>query len=103
MSTKSTRQIIEESNRIGVQFLLADTSAGHTFLDVADTSGSRETQERNRQLALTAYKTVLRLTPKVTPLEHEARELQRQLGELRDRLISLGLLADSEAFGPSAA
>lgn len=101
MPPKSTRQILDESHRIGVQFLLTDISAAMTFLDVADTTQSQETRGRNHQLAMTAYETVLRLLPKVIPSEHEWVELQTRFAALRDRLISLGYLTAAEDSGPS--
>lgn len=100
MPSKSTRQIVEESNRVGVQFLMAETLVGLTFLDVSNTTGSDETRARNRQLALTAYETVLRLLPKVTPRGEEREALQTKLVELRRRLIDLGCLEAASPFPP---
>lgn len=101
MLSKSSRQILEESNRVGVQFLLTEISAGLTFFGVSDTTQSMDTQQRNRRLALTAYETVLRMLPKVDPLEHERQALLDNLAELRNRLISVGCLSDSEGHEPS--
>lgn len=101
MPLKSTRQIMDETNRVGVQFLLTDIAAGQTFLDVSNTTQSKETRERNRRLALTAYQTVERLLPRVTPSEEECEALQRGLAGLRNRLVSLGIPIVKEDSGTS--
>lgn len=93
---KSTRQIVAESNRIGVQFLLADLAAGLTFLNVAEVTQLAATRKRNFDSARTAYRTVLRLLPRVTPTHEEEMELTAKISELKRRLVAAGIENDSE-------
>ena len=86
----STRQIVEQSQRIGVQFLIADLTVAHTFLDVAEVTQSEDSRKRNRQNARVAYETVLRFLPRVSPSDEEWPSLETKLRTLRDRLIALG-------------
>ena len=85
---KSTTQIVAESNRIGVQFLLADLAVGNTFLDVAEVTRIGATRRRNFRSAREAYETVLRLLPRVTPSDEEQSLLDAKIAELKDRLLS---------------
>src|SRR5262245_41712389 len=45
-------------HEVGARFLLTELEAGLALLDVADTSQSRESNERRRALALEAYEVV---------------------------------------------
>lgn len=93
---KSTRQIMAESNRIGVQFLLADLATALTFMNVAEVTQIAATRTRNFDSARTAYQTVLRLLPRVTPTPDEQAELQTKIAALKDRFAAAGLEIDSE-------
>lgn len=93
---KSTRQIMAESNRIGVQFLLADLDVGNTFLDVAEVTHVVATRRRNCRSAREAYETVLRLLPRVTPSNEEQRLLDEKIAELKERLLSVGVVEEPE-------
>ena len=92
----SSRQIVAESQRIAVQFIIAELNVALTFLDVAETTGIEETRSRNEQHARSAYDTVLRLLPRVSPLEEELPTLHAKLAELRDRIHALGFVVDEE-------
>ena len=91
----STRQIVDESHRIGVQFLIADLGVALTFLDVAETTRSEETRKRNRENARTAYNAVRRFLPRLSPSEEERAELEAKLSTLTSRLRELGYVLDS--------
>lgn len=93
---KSARQIVEESNRVGIQFLLADLATGLTFLNVAAVTHSDESRQRNYQNALSAYQTVIRLLPRVTPSAEERDDLNGKLDILRGRLAAIGLIDDPD-------
>jgi hypothetical protein len=88
--TNQTWQIMEQSNRIGVQFLITDLAVALTFLDFAEVSHSEDTRRRNRQNAQSAYDTVLRLLPRLAPSPEERATLEIKLAELKDRLMALG-------------
>jgi hypothetical protein len=91
----TTRQIVEESNRLGVQFLIADLSVALTFLDVAETTRSEEVRKRNRDNARTAYDAVQRFLGRLSPSKEEQTELDARLSTLRSRLRGLGYVLDS--------
>ncbi|HLY40114.1 MAG TPA: hypothetical protein VKR52_02825 [Terracidiphilus sp.] len=96
---KSNRQIVEETNRAGVQFLLADLVAALTFLDVADVTDDENTRTRNRHHARLAYETVLKLLPRISPSDEERPELESKLEDLKNRLLALGYLKDRCEIG----
>lgn len=100
---KSTRQIVAESNQIGVQFLLADLAVGITFLNVAEVTQIGATRSRNVRSAREAYETVLRLLPRVTPSEDEQALLNAKIAELKQRLMSAGVVEEPESQGGSKA
>jgi hypothetical protein len=90
---RSTAQLLEESHRIGVQFLLADLATAFTFLDVSEVTEIEESRKRNLEKARYVYDTVMRLMPKVEPSNEERAELEDNLAELRRRLVATGNLA----------
>lgn len=98
---KSARLVLEQSHRVGVQFLLADMAAALTFLNVADVTQSEDTRNRNRQNALLAYRTVVRLWHRVTPSDEEQCSLDERLKTLRNRLVALKLVIDPDNIEPS--
>lgn len=83
-------QLIENSNRIGVDFLRADLDTGLTFLKIACTTTYPDGRARNFAKALLAYRTVLRFLPRVTPSPDEQLEIRAKLEELRLRLEGAG-------------
>lgn len=83
-------EIIHESHRAGVQFLLAELQTGMVFLDVAETTAKLENRQRNIQNARTAYDAVVRLLPRVDPLPGEKLEIELKLDRLKKRLIENG-------------
>lgn len=94
--TQSTRQIMEQSERVAVEFLIADLTVALTFLDVAEVTQSRETRLRNLGHARAAYATVLRLLPRISPSAKEQPALETKLAELKDRLQTAGFDLGSE-------
>ena len=79
--------LIEQSNRIGIEFLL---NTGLTFLQIAHVTTSAAGRVRNFEKALEVYRTVERLLPRVVPAPDEQLKLQTMLGELRSRLLEAG-------------
>ncbi len=94
--TTPTSQLIQQSHRIGVEFLLIDLDTAHTFLDVADATSSHETRTRNRENARIAYDAVLRLLPRLALTDEQRAVLDAKIAELKDRLNAAGALVDSE-------
>jgi hypothetical protein len=86
----STREIVEDSQRIGIQFLIADLTVAHTFLDVAEVTHSEQSRKRNRLNARTAYDMVLHFLPRVSHSDEEWPALETKLQKLKDRLIAVG-------------
>jgi hypothetical protein len=83
-------QLIERTNRIGVQFLFADLDLGLTFLGIALSTGSPAFRSRSLDRAGEVYRTVTRLLPRVVPTPAERVDLQNKLSELRNRLQAAG-------------
>lgn len=98
---KSVRQVLEQSHRVGVQFLPADMAAAVTFLNVAEVTQSEDSCKRNRQNALSAYQTVVRLLPRVIPSDDEQLILDEKLCELGNRLVELKLPIHPSNIEPS--
>lgn len=94
LPAKSNRQVMAESNRVGVQFLVAEIEIALTFLEVADVTRQEDVRNRNRENARVAYDTVLKLLPKVSPSECERSTLEAKLEELKKRLLALGYLGN---------
>ena len=92
--TMTSRQIMQESHRVAVQFLVAELNVALTFLDVAQNTSLEETRIRNEQNARTAYFTVIRLLSKVDPTDEELPGLQSNLARLKDRLRALGYVVE---------
>jgi hypothetical protein len=92
---------VEESQRIGVEFLIADLSIALTFLDIAEATESEGHRQRNRQNALAAHATVMRLLPRLSPSPDERRVLESRLAKLRERLQELGFDVGPATEAPS--
>lgn len=82
--------IIHESHRAGVQFLMTELQTGMVFLEVAETTKKVENRQRNVQNARTAYDCVVRLLPRVDPLPSERLDIELGLDRLKKRLIKNG-------------
>lgn len=87
---KLSSDVLLQSNRAGVRFLLTDIDAGLTFLSVAHTTCLPGNRERSLGHAAEVYATVQRLLPRVTPLPGESEELKRKLAQLRRGLLDAG-------------
>jgi len=83
-------RLIEQSNRIGIEFLLTDLSTGMTFLQIAHVTTSAGGRARNFEKALEVYRTVKRLLPRVVPSTDEQSKIKAMLGDLRSQLLEAG-------------
>ena len=86
---KSFEELQQETRSIHFDFLVTDLNAAHTFLDVAHTTRSGETRERNLRHANAAYDTVMRFVPRVAMSEQQHAELHERLDQLKDRLEAM--------------
>jgi hypothetical protein len=89
--TDSFAQLREASNKVGTEFVLTELDTALTFLDVAETTRSAETRERNRNHAYEAYEVVLRMQSRVIMDPDQKIEFQQKLATLRRRFKELGL------------
>lgn len=86
----SFTRLHEESNKIGVEFLLTEVETAFTFLAVAETTSSPETRERNRNNAFEAYKTVIRMQSKIVMEPNRKSDFRQKVADLRKRLQEIG-------------
>jgi hypothetical protein len=77
-------------SRTGAAFLITDLAVAGTFLDVARSSFSEETQRRNHKNARRAYDSVLTLLPKVKVNEAELQTINKKLALVKERLKAVG-------------
>lgn len=94
MVSKYSR-LLDETNRIGVQYLLIEVQTGLTFLNVADTTERAESRARNLQNALKAYQSVQHMLSQVTLLPEEKLALESGMEELKARLNKADVSTDS--------
>jgi hypothetical protein len=89
-------ELREQTNLLGIDFLMTEIAAGCTFLDVADTTGVEETRIRNRKNAQTAYDTIQRLRSRVTMSPAQLDAFSTRLKTLKRRLLDAGTMQDPE-------
>jgi hypothetical protein len=92
---KTTERLIAQSNRIGLEFLLADLDLAQTFLNVAEVTVIEDARTRNRENAREAYQTVVRLLPRIVLKLEDREELNRRLLALKSQLEELGYRVES--------
>ena len=85
-SERKHSELVEETNRIGADFLKIESEAALTFLQIAETSTSPENRARNYANALLGYRTLLRYLPRVVLTPAETFEMQQKLKNLKVRL-----------------
>lgn len=81
---------VEETNRVGAQFLKLDLQTAFTFVAIAREAPDDARMMRNRMAARRAYDTVLKLAGKIDLSREDAREITRSLTQLRSELRGLG-------------
>jgi hypothetical protein len=86
----SFARLRDESNRVAVDFLLAELDTAFVFLELSDTTSSAETRVRTRKNAYIAYETALRLSPRVTLMDSQKIGYEERLAQLKKRLEELG-------------
>lgn len=86
---KKSSYIMARSNRVGIDFLLADLNTGLAVLRIALATdpGSRNRQFDN---AFKVYRTVVQLLPKFVLAPHEESEIKIKLEDLRGALEGAG-------------
>ena len=94
-SEKKHSELIEETNRIGSDFLKIEAEAALTFVQVAETSTSPENRARNYANALLGYRTLLRYLPRVVLTPKEAFEIREKLEKLKVQLEQGGCCVGS--------
>jgi hypothetical protein len=82
-SEKTHPELIEETNRVGVDFLRIEAEAALTFLQVAETTGSDATRDRNYHNASEGYRTLLQFLPRVVLDPKDAVEIRMKLEYLK--------------------
>jgi hypothetical protein len=70
--------------------VLIDLDTALTFLRIADTTRSAETNHRNRRNARAAYDAVIRFLPRVHPNAEQQAAINLKLASLKRHLIEAG-------------
>jgi hypothetical protein len=92
---KESWRRIEQANRIGIDFLVADLNVGLTFLQIADVTRSPATRTRDLDKALQVYRTVKSLLPRLFLSAEDRLIINGKLGELRTKLEQAGFSLDA--------
>lgn len=87
-------ELLEQSNRAGIHFLLVELDAGLTFVATAATAALPENRAGCLRNAGKVYRIVRRLLPRVQPDEAERLELHSRMAALRKGLIEAGCSPD---------
>lgn len=93
--TRSFHSLLQEPNRVGIEFLLVEVRMGLTFLDVADSTESKEHRRRSLENACTIYRPVAELLSHVIPSPAEDSELRNKLSMIKERLLHGGLSVEA--------
>lgn len=86
----SNSDLLRQSNRADVRFLLAEIETGLNFLAIADTTPPNDGRERYLKTAREAYCIVQRLLTRVNFGPGEKLLFDSKLAELRIRLLAAG-------------
>jgi len=78
------------TNKIGADFLQADSEIALTFSGIALQTSDREMRKRRTQIARKAYETIMRLREKINFNEAERDRLDANLQRLKSELQKLG-------------
>ena len=92
---KTHAELMEQTNRIGVDFLKVEVEAVLTFIRVAETSTSPVTRARNYGNALIGYRTLLHYLPRIVLTKGEMSEFRQKLEDLKLRLEEAGYSSDA--------
>jgi hypothetical protein len=76
---------IDALKHTGAEFLIADLDTALAFMDVADTSGDKETVARNHRNAGKAYNTVLDFLSKLALMPSDREAVESKLAVLKAR------------------
>ncbi len=93
MDERSAR-LLEESNRVGISFLLTDLKTVLTFLNLADVTVNEGTRLRNRTQARNGYRAILRHLPRIRPSPEQRLEIEEKLAAIKSRLEKAGISLD---------
>jgi hypothetical protein len=83
-------RLIEQTNQLGIDFLLTDLDLGLTFLQVARVTHFAESRSRNFDKAYRVYRTVMHLLPRVHPPPDVRLALEKKLEDLKNHLEEAG-------------
>jgi hypothetical protein len=88
-------ELIDRTNSIGIDFLRTDLRAALTFIQVAETSSSWESRDRNYRKALEGYRAVVHFLPRLVPSPKELAEIETKLEEIKLQLERAGFPVSS--------
>lgn len=95
-SEKKHTELMEQTNRIGIDFLKVEAEMCLTFIRVADTSTSTKIRARNYGNALIGYRTLLHYLPRVLLTKRETSDFRRKVRNLKVLLEQGGYSDETE-------
>lgn len=87
-------ELMEQTNRIGIDFLKVEVEACLTFIRVANTSNSSSIRARNYGNAVIGYRTLLHYLPRVVLTKRENLDFRRKLDDVKLQLQQGGYETD---------
>jgi hypothetical protein len=78
-------------NEASVTLLLTDAEVALTFLDMAEVTSFPESRSRQIGEALTAFRSITKLSPRFVFTREQRRSLDEKLSVLRTRLLDAGV------------
>ncbi|MBS1802236.1 MAG: hypothetical protein JST28_02660 [Acidobacteria bacterium] len=82
--------LMDQTNKVGLDFLRTDLEAALTFIKVAQTTSSSESRSRNFGKALEVHRTVLHFLPRLFPSPEELKEIDSKLEQIKLKLEQAG-------------
>jgi hypothetical protein len=90
--SQTFRRLKDESDKMGLQFVITELKLCLALLDIADHSFNRERQKRLRQNAVRSYETILEALRHLSPEAKVHHEINEKVRLIRTRLKQLGML-----------
>ena len=88
---KPFSDLLNDSNRAGINFVLTELETAMTFLSVAETTRNQDSAARNHDNARTAYESAIHYQGRLRFGEDEKKTFEDKLAELKRALLAAGV------------